>query len=136
MCLAICVFDMDTTQWDDVEKERKERFIEEYCKNPDVILCDSMPSIEYWFLLHFEKTNRYFKSSDRVIKVLEQYMPFEKTEKFLSQPQWFTHLVSNNRGKQAMRNTEELGESGESYTKIPKAIRFLVEKQKEVIVTY
>lgn len=133
---AICVFDMDTTQWDEVEKERKERFIEEYCKNPDVILCESMPSIEYWFLLHFEKTNRYFKSSDRVIDVLEQYMPYEKTEKFLSQPQWFTHLVSNNRCKQAMRNAEELGELGESYTKIPKAIRFLVEKQKEVIVTY
>ena len=57
-------------------------------------------------------------------------MPYEKTEKFLSQPQWFTHLVSNNRCKQAMRNAEELGELGESYTKIPKAVQFLIEKQK------
>ena len=127
---AICVFDMDTTQWDEVEKERKTRFIEEYCKNQDVILCDSMPSIEYWFLLHFEKTNRYFKSSDRVMDVLKQYMPYEKTEKFLSQPQWVAHLISENRGKYAMKNAEELGELGESYTKIPKAVQFLIGKQK------
>ena len=53
---AICIFDMDTTQWDDIEKDRKTQFIAAYQKNPNVILCGSMPSIEYWFLLHFEKS--------------------------------------------------------------------------------
>lgn len=80
---AICVFDMDTTHWDAAEKERKEQFMKLYADNPDVILCDSMPSIEYWFLLHFEKTNKHFENSDKVIDVLEHYMPYEKKEKFL-----------------------------------------------------
>ena len=122
---AICVFDMDTTQWDETEKERKAQFIEVFGKHPDVILCDSMPSIEYWFLLHFEKTNRYFGTSDKVMDALRHYMPFEKTDKFLSQPQWLATLLSKNHGKQAMINAAELGDSGESYTHIPRAIQFL-----------
>ena len=62
---AICVFDMDTTQWNETEKERKERFMERYADAEDVILCGSMPSVEYWFLLHFERTNRYFGTSEK-----------------------------------------------------------------------
>lgn len=38
---AICIFDMDTTQWDASERKRKEQFIARYKDNPDVILCDS-----------------------------------------------------------------------------------------------
>ncbi|MBQ9439984.1 MAG: RloB domain-containing protein [Paludibacteraceae bacterium] len=128
---AVCVFDMDTTRWDEMEKERKNRFIEEYRKNPDVILCESMPSIEYWFLLHFEKTNRYFGSSDKVIDALREYMPFEKSEKFLSQSQWIATMISDNKDGQAMKNAKELGESGESYTKIHKALQLLNKNKNE-----
>jgi len=122
---AICIFDMDTTQWDDIEKDRKIQFIAAYQKNPNVILCGSMPSIEYWFLLHFEKSNRYFGTSDKVIEALEHYMPFEKKEKFLSKPQWILPLLSKNRTEQAMINADELGTTGASYTEIPKVLRFL-----------
>ncbi len=125
---VICVFDMDTTQWDEAEKERKERFMAEYRKNPDVILCDSKPSIEYWFLLHFEKTNRYFGTSEKVIDALKRYMPFEKNEKFLSQISWVEEMVSDKRYQKALKNADELGTSGESYTNIPIALRSLQDK--------
>lgn len=32
-----------------------------YENNANVILCDSLQSIEYWFLLHFEDTCRHSK---------------------------------------------------------------------------
>ena len=122
---AICVFDMDTTHWDAAEKERKEQYMKFYADNPDVILCDSMPSIEYWFLLHFEKTNKHFENSDKVIDVLEHYMPYEKKEKFLENASWVKQLVSDDRMQTAINNARELGSSGASYTNIPKAILFL-----------
>lgn len=122
---AICVFDMDTTHWDAAEKERKEQFMKLYADNPDVILCDSMPSIEYWFLLHFEKTNKHFENSDKVIDVLEHYMPYEKKEKFLDNASWVKQLVSDDIMQTAINNARELGSSGASYTNIPKAILFL-----------
>ena len=124
---AICVFDMDTTQWDASEKERKEQFLAQYIGNPDVILCDSMPCIEYWFLLHFEKTNKYLGTSDRVIDILKRHMPYEKREKFLENSSWVQRLLADERMQKAMDNSRKLGSSGESHTSIPKAIVFLSE---------
>ena len=128
---VICVYDMDTTRTDAVEKERKEKFVAAYRANPNVILCGSLPSIEYWFLLHFEKVNHYFASSEKVIEELKKYMLFEKTEKFLSKPGWVETLLADGRLQQAMRNADELGTEGESYTHIPDAIRFLEKHKKK-----
>ncbi len=128
-CKAICVFDMDTTHWDAVEKERKDMFMQLYANHPDVILCDSMPSIEYWFLLHYEKMNKHFGTSDKVIEVLERYMPYEKKEKFLENVSWVQRLIEEDRMQKALDNATELGFSGESYTNIPKAIVFLSEER-------
>lgn len=127
---AICIFDMDTTHWDAAEKDRKEQFVKLYANHPDVILCDSMPSIEYWFLLHFEKTNKHFGNSDKVIEVLKHYMPYEKRERFLENSSWVRQLLADERMQKAIDNSRELGSSGESYTNIPKAIAFLSENGK------
>lgn len=124
---AICVFDMDTTQWDAAEKERKDQFIKLYANHPDVILCDSMPSIEYWFLLHFEKTNKHFGTSEKVIDALERYMPYEKKDRFLENSTWVKQLLYDNGMRKALDNARELGDNGESHTSIPKAIVFLSE---------
>lgn len=124
---AICVFDMDTTQWDAAEKERKDQFVKLYANHPDVILCDSMPSIEYWFLLHFEKTNKHFGTSEKVIDALERYMPYEKKERFLESSSWVKQLLSDEGMQKALDNACALGDSGESHTNIPKAMVFLGE---------
>ena len=57
---AIIVFDADVSTWNKAEKERLEAMRTKYAKNSRVLLCDSMPSIEYWFLLHYANTNRHF----------------------------------------------------------------------------
>lgn len=95
---AACVFDMDTTRWDNVEKQRKQDLIEQYGKNSDVLLCDSMPSIEYWFLLHFENTNRYMATSREAMNALRKYIPdFDKNTQFLEKDQWVRLLLADKR---------------------------------------
>ena len=54
---VICFFDEDVMRWDQVEGKRIKELHCKYDNNSRVTLACSMPSIEYWFLLHHEKTN-------------------------------------------------------------------------------
>lgn len=52
-----CVFDWDTIYGIDAKIKKHEDFEKQFQKeidNGNVVICPSMPSIEYWFLLHFE----------------------------------------------------------------------------------
>lgn len=129
--MAVCLYDEDESGRSAKIQQKLEEFVTKYKDNPNVMLCGSMPSIEYWFLLHYEKINRYFGTSKRVIKALNKHMEFEKTEKFLAKPDWVETLLANGRMQQAMRHAEELGTEGESYTHIPEAIRFLEKHKKK-----
>ena len=51
--IAICVFDTDVSTWNETECKKLAALQKKYEGNASVLLCDSMPSIEYWFLLHF-----------------------------------------------------------------------------------
>ena len=81
---AVVVFDTDVTTWDDMEKKRFEQLKKKYAKNSNVVICDSMPSIEFWFLLHYVDTSRSFPTSKSVITQMVKYIPnFDKTDSFL-----------------------------------------------------
>lgn len=97
-----------------------------YAKNPNVILCDSMPSIEFWFLLHYLNTNRYFATSDDVITLLRRFIPdFSKHQSFLSKETWVSALLSDNRLNTALENANAIGTEGESYSKLPKLFEII-----------
>ena len=83
----------DITRNNPAERAKFEALCQKYKDRKDVIICDSMPSIEFWFLLHYLNTNRYFATSDDVIDVLHKYIPdFSKQEKFLSRENgWQTY---------------------------------------------
>lgn len=119
--IAVCVFDADVTRTRPAEKAKFEDMRRKYADNPAVILCDSMPSIEFWFLLHYLNTNRYFATSDDVIDVLHRYMPnFSKHQSFLSKEAWVLELLADNRLATAISNANTIGIEGESYSRLPK----------------
>ena len=119
--IAVCVFDADVTRTRPAEKIKYDDVRRKYAKNPSVILCDSMPSIEFWFLLHYLNTNRYFATSDDVITVLRRFIPdFSKHQSFLSKDTWVSALLSDNRLNTALDNANAIGTEGESYSKLPK----------------
>lgn len=85
--LAIVVFDDDVSTWNESERKKLYALRQKYSRHKRVILCDSMPSIEFWFLIHFINTNKYFGTSKAVISALVKFIPnFEKSESFLSKP--------------------------------------------------
>ena len=124
--IAVCVFDADVTHTRPAEKKKFDDMQRKYADNPAVILCDSMPSIEFWFLLHYLNTNRYFATSDDVIVMLRKYIPhFSKHQSFLSKEQWVTELSGDNRLDMAINNAQTIGTDGESYTNLYKLFNLL-----------
>jgi len=116
--IAVCVFDADVTRTRSAEKTKFEDMKRRYANNPAVILCDSMPSIEFWFLLHYLNTNRYFATSDDVIIVLRRYISnFSKRQSFLSKEVWVSELFTDGKMNQAIIRAKELN-AGESYTNL------------------
>lgn len=121
--IAICVFDADVSTWNDAERKKLDTLRKKYKYNPSVLLCDSMPSIEYWFLLHYKNTTRHFGTSKAVIKELKKYIPkYDKTEQFLSNPKWVADMSSEGQQEQACANADNTDEGKESYTNVHKAI--------------
>lgn len=119
--IAVCVFDADVTRTRPAEKIKYDDMCRKYANNPSVILCDSMPSMEFWFLLHFLNTNRYFATSDDVITMLRRFIPdFSKHQSFLSKETWVESLICDNHLETAIDNANTLGIHGESYSNMPK----------------
>lgn len=124
--IAVCVFDADVTRTRTAEKLKYEDMYRKYANNPSVILCDSMPSIEFWFLLHYLNTNRYFASSEDVITVLRRFIPdFSKHQSFLSKESWVSAMLSDNRLDNALANANMIGPNGESYSNLTRLFEYL-----------
>ena len=123
---AIIVFDADVSTWNKAEKERLEAMRSKYAKNSRVLLCDSMPSIEYWFLLHYANTNRHFGTSKAVITELVKHIKeFDKTETFLKNQKWVDDMSDDGRIEAAAQRAIAFGIDSESYTNVWKAIQEL-----------
>ena len=127
--IAVCVFDTDITRNNPTERAKFEALCQKYKDRKDVIICDSMPSIEFWFLLHYLNTNRYFATANDVIDVLHKYIPdFSKQEKFLSKEKWVADLLADHRLETAIQRAQAFGTEGESYSNLPKAFEVIEDK--------
>lgn len=85
----ICVFDADVSARNKIENKKIEEFKKQYSKNSLVIICDSFPTIEYWFILHYINDVRNFSSSKEVFKELRKFInKYDKTKKFLENQKW------------------------------------------------
>lgn len=101
-----------------------------YKNNENVIICDSLPSIEFWFLLHFLKTNKYFASYSAIRNELRKYiLGYDKTEKYLMQDKWVKVLVDKQ--DVAVGNAKSSKPNEGSYSNIYKAIEILEKTNKE-----
>lgn len=123
---VICVFDLDVSERDNAEKKKLDTFLNLYKNNNNVLICTSLPSIEYWFLIHYKFTTKYFSTSKEVEKELKTYLKnYVKTRKFLENEKWVEELLKDDKLQitieQAKRNTDKSG----SHTNIHEAIEKL-----------
>ena len=97
----ICIFDVDIFYGSQTRFTAYTKFM---AKHHKVIICNNMPSIEFWFLLHFSKTTitKYYNKTE-LLTELTQHSPFVnkseqalKSESFLKPVNWFNDLCGNN----------------------------------------
>lgn len=124
---VICVFDADTSSRNPEEDQVLQELKLKYKANRNVLLCDSMPSIEYWFLIHFIETRASLPTSKDAIRLLKKHIrDYSKTKKFLEKKQWVETMslksgsIKNARKWAALAPKESI-----SYSKINKAIDLL-----------
>ena len=130
--IAVCVCDADIALTNPEEKKRLEEMKKAYASEEGkVFICDSMPSIEFWFLLHYLETSKQFQTSDEVAQVLRRYMPtFQKHSTFLEKAQWVKDLCADDKLQLACNRAEALSKNPEatSYSNIYTAIKLFREQ--------
>ncbi len=123
----LCITDVDT-QRIPAEKQRLAALKAKYKNNKNVIFCDSMPCIEYWFLLHFKDTCPSFDNSQQVLRDLKKFINnYEKTKDFLEKEKWVKDMSTGEKANIRMANTraKKYKNSSTSYSKIYLAIEEL-----------
>lgn len=136
-----CVFDFDTVYNNKANQENHKRFVTSIKKEiakGSVVLCPSMPSIEYWFLLHFINYTDLIKScGTKLQSLLSPFMlPFFqnskkkllnllKSEKCINNSEWVLKLCEGGKLDDAIQRAEsnialseakgELGEHSYSF---------------------
>jgi hypothetical protein len=122
----ICVFDTDVSARNEREHERLKQLQNKYKDHKNLLFCDSFPSIEYWFLLHYEQTYRHFSTSKEVEKALKKHMTdYTKTSKFLEKDKWVRDLCAEEKLEQAIKRANCSKSSG-SYSNMYKAFDILL----------
>ena len=126
--IAVCVCDADITRENEEERKRLNALKERFAGNERVLICDSMPSIEFWFLVHYMNTRKYFKDSDAVIKVLRKFIrSYDKTAAFLEKQDWVAEISTDTKQNDACKRASLLGPQDESYSEIYRAITLFAE---------
>lgn len=136
--IAVCVCDADITRENIVESQKLKEMKAAYASNDKVFICDSMPSVEFWFLLHYLETSRFFRDSDAVAAALRRYLPaFQKHTTFLEKSQWVIDLCADNKLDLAFNRAESISKNPEaqSYSNIFKAIKLFKDNKEGAIKT-
>lgn len=143
---VFCIFDWDTVYGNEARLKNHRDFeglLKEEIAVGSVILCPSMPSIEYWFLLHFEDYTKFLKNYRAVSNVLGPYIKpcfpdpknglksLLKQEKYLKNSTWVKNLCAEGKLDAAIERAEksikEAVEAGElekrSYSFVYKAFK-------------
>ena len=117
-----CVYDMDTIYGNKTNLGKYNRFVKQiqfYIDKGNVVLCPSMPSFEYWFLLHFKNTTRLMKTCEEIVKELKPYMSsyfskkkinlFKvlKSSQYMEKPTWLRSLCADGKLDVAIQRAED-----------------------------
>lgn len=117
-----CVFDWDTVRGHKKMLEKHKAFVNQFKSEIDsgtVVVCPSMPSIEYWFLLHFENYTDLITSCGRKIQTLlsPYMMPYFpnskkkllnllKSEAYINKSEWVEKLCADGKLHDAIERAE------------------------------
>lgn len=77
---------------------------------PNVVVIVNNPCLEFWFLLHFEKTSKYFNTCSSAETELKKHLKnYEKTQKFFTKQNDDIYLKLKPNLKNGLTNSIALG---------------------------
>lgn len=88
---------------------------EEYCDkisgaHENIIVVVNNPCLEYWILLHYETTSKYYETGDGITKQLKQHIPeYKKSQSFYTKQGDDIYLRLKPLLSHAISNAEKLG---------------------------
>lgn len=86
--------------------------------NPNIVVIVNNPCLEFWFLLHFKKTSKYYGSCSSVEKELKNYLDkYEKTQEFFTKQDNDIYLKLKPKLQVAIENAKALGSYDEENSK-------------------
>ena len=123
---VICAFDPDVSRRSETENHKLETFKTKYGFKDNVLFCDSLQSIEYWFLLHFEDTFVVTLTLQmQPGKSLKTQLPTDdKGRKFLENDKWVRDMIVN-RGLELACERAETYSNKDPYNNVFKAVKKL-----------
>ena len=123
---VICAFDPDVSRRSETENHKLETFKTKYGFKDNVLFCDSLQSIEYWFLLHFEDTFVVTLTLPmQPGKSLKTQLPTDdKGRKFLENDKWVRDMIVN-RGLELACERAETYSNKDPYNNVFKAVKKL-----------
>ena len=78
-------------------------------ENKNVVVIINNPCLEFWILLHFETTGKYFDNCDGATKQLKKHLPdYEKTSKYFTKQDNDIYLKLKPKLKTAITNAKKL----------------------------
>ena len=123
---VICIFDADVSSRNESERRKLEQLQNKYRNHKNLLLCTSLPSIEFWFLLHYLDTGRHFKDAKEVeIELRKHIREYEKTATFLEKEKWVRNLCADNKLELAIRRARKCPKEAGSYSDVYKAFEVL-----------
>lgn len=122
--IILCVFDADVAKRNKSENQKLKELHNEYENDKNIIFCDSLPSIEYWFLLHYKDTcPNYTKASEAEKQLKKHIKNYKKKEFFLKNEKWARDMsIKNNGLSKAMKRAKKYKDSNAAYSNVYKAI--------------
>lgn len=84
------IIDFDTLNKEQAEAKKGKNIIAEFYlyydkikANKKIVIIINNPCLEYWFLLHFKQTSKYYNDYNSLLPNLKKYLPdYEKSEKY------------------------------------------------------
>ena len=106
--LVIWIIDLDKII-DDGKKEEFKTYYNNLSKDEKVDIVIINPCLEYWFLLHYEYTDKCFAKCNNAEKSLKKHLPeYDKSKKYFINNDIYKTLEKNL--NTAIENSEKLGE--------------------------
>jgi len=111
----LCLFDMDRILSDQTEKEKYLKYRQKYhnkkSKNKgNIVFYNTMPCIEFWFLLHFNPySTRIFQNYESIKPYLLKYLTgYDKSDEYFKKFKIYQTLIKNGSLNLAIESASKL----------------------------